>query len=111
MVYLDVVMIPQPVLNVIKKFKDVQSIETRLKESVHTLKRSLPQVQAIVHGVFERSHLNLTNQLPLQKKSKKIIHQTSLPTAFTYPDFGLHIQVGQECAEKITDQRRFVVGC
>ena len=27
----------------------------------------------------------------------------------TYPDFGLHVQVRQECAKKIADEGRFVV--
>ena len=65
-IYLDVIVIPQAVLDMIEKFKDVQSIETRLQECVHALKRSLPQVQTIVHRVLERTHLNFTNQLSLQ---------------------------------------------
>ena len=71
MTYLNIVVVPQAILNVVEKLKDVESIEARLEESIHALKRSLPQVQPVINSVLKRTHLNFTNQLPLQKKEKK----------------------------------------
>ena len=66
-------MVPQAILNVVEKLEDVESIEARLKKCVHALKRSLPQVQPVINSVLERTHLNFTNQLPLQESKMYIL--------------------------------------
>ena len=63
--HLDIIVIPQAVFNMVKKLKYVQSIQAGLKKSVHALKRSLPEIQAVVDSVLERAHLYFTNQLSL----------------------------------------------
>ena len=66
-------MVPQAILNMVEKLEDVESIEARLKKRVHALKRGLPQVQPVINSVLERTHLNFTNQLPLQESKKYIL--------------------------------------
>lgn len=61
MVYLDIIMVFESIFNMVKKLKDVKSIEAAVQKSVHALKSSLPDVQPIIHCVLEWTHFNLTH--------------------------------------------------
>ena len=56
---LDVVMVLEAVLYVVQEGEDVDSVQAAVQQSVHALERSLPQVQPVVHRVFEGTHLHL----------------------------------------------------
>lgn len=56
---LDVVVVLQPVLYVVQEGEDVQPVQAAVQQSIHALERSLPQVQPVVHRVFEGTHLHL----------------------------------------------------
>lgn len=56
---LDVIMVLQSVLHVVQEGEDIDPVQATVQQSVHALERSLPQVQTIIHSVFERTHLHL----------------------------------------------------
>lgn len=56
---LDVIVVLESVLHVVQEGEDVDPVQAAVQQSVHALERSLPQVQAVIHSVFERTHLHL----------------------------------------------------
>lgn len=52
-------MVLQAVLYVVEEGEDVDPVQAAVQQSVHALERSLPQVQTVIHRVFERTHLHL----------------------------------------------------
>lgn len=54
-------MVFESIFNMVKKLKDVKSIEAAVQKSVHAFKSRLPDVQPIVHCVLERPHFHLTH--------------------------------------------------
>ena len=61
--HLDVVVVFEAVLDVAEELEDVEAVDARVEEGVHALERRLPQVEAVVHLVLERTHLHLADQL------------------------------------------------
>lgn len=56
---LDVIVVLETVFYVVEEGEDVNSVQAAVQQSVHALECSLPQVQTIIHRVFERTHLHL----------------------------------------------------
>lgn len=56
---LDVIVVLESVLHMVQEGEDVNPVQAAVQQSVHALERSLSQVQAVIHGVFERTHLHL----------------------------------------------------
>lgn len=66
-------MVLQTVLHVVEEGEDVESVQAAVQQSVHTLERSLPKVQPIIHRVFEGSHLHL-------QSSRTVVRRMTSPT-------------------------------
>lgn len=61
--HLDIRNIFQAYLDVIQELEDIYSVNTTLKNRVHTLERCFPVVQRVIYGVFEGTHLNFSLKL------------------------------------------------
>lgn len=103
--HLDVVVVLQAVLHVVEEGEDVESVQAAVQQSVHALERSLPQVQTVIHCVFEGTHLHLRPQTRHRQTPADEHKPTSACSDFSLysrcshlsdqllPDFGLVVQL------------------
>ena len=65
--HLDIIMVIQAVLHMAQELKDINTIQARVQQCVHALKCCLTNIQAIINGVLEWSHLHFPDEFFLQK--------------------------------------------
>lgn len=96
---LDVVVVLQAVLHVVEEGEDVDPVQAAVQQRVHALKRGLPQVQPVIHCVFERTHLHLhkdTSQTSDEASGRSNIRTCQSAPHLSdqlLPDFGLVVQL------------------
>lgn len=74
-------MILQSILHMIQVLIYIQSVKAAFQKCVHALKSSFPHIQAIIYGVFERSHFYLNMEYSWMFNGQKNLPISSIEKA------------------------------